>query len=246
MTAIDALAFLGPSLYGPGQDVSDIHETMGAAGVAVTVLAPARPPDYSLPPANENVARAQSRDDAFVGLARVDPNRADAPRHLTRCLDGLGLRGLFLHPFEETFQITDPRVQPLIEICADQRRPVVIASGYPWLSEALQVAELAARYPDVPFVMTNGGQFNISGLGQTDAEIALDTCPNISIHTTGVYRQDFIERVVATHGADRVMFAGGSPHFEPAYEILRIRHACLDEPAREMLLAGTARRVFAL
>ncbi len=242
---IDALAFVGPSLFGGGQETAAIRRGMEANGIDVTVVVPARPPGYHLRPANERVAEAQSAGEgSLVGLARVDPNQPDAVEQVSDALDVLGLRGLFLHPAEENFRINDPRVPPLLAVCVARGKPVVVAAGYPWLSEALQIASLANRFPTLDVVMTNGGQFNISGLGLFDAELALSSAPNLAIQTTGVYRQDFIERIVPAIGAARVMFAGGSPQFEPAYEILRVRKAHLPEGDRDMLLGGTANRVF--
>ena len=89
--------------------------------------------------------------------------------------------------------------------------PVLIAAGYPWLSEGLQIGELAARFPDVTFIASNGGQINVSGLGQSDSELALERCPNLYVQTAGVYREDFLENVVARFGAERLLFASGFP-----------------------------------
>lgn len=244
---IDGLAFVGPSLFGGGQEEGIVLERMRRTGLDVTVVVPARPPDYQLAPANERVAHAQSESDgALIALARADPNQADAANEVIHALDVLGLSGLFLQPAEEHFRIADRRVWPLLEVCAERGKPVVIAAGYPLVSEALQIADLAGRFPTVAVVMTNGGQFNISGLGQLDAELALASCPNLSIQTTAVYRQDFIERVIDKFGAHRVMFAGGSPTFDPAYEILRARRAQVSESDKAMVLSGTAMRIFGL
>ena len=244
---IDGLAFVGPCVFGGGQDEDTVLERMRRTGLDVTIIAPARPPEYQLAPANERVARAQSvSEGALVGLARADPNQTDAAHEVARALDVLGLQGLFLHPAEEHFGIAGSRVWPLLEVCAERGKPVVIAAGYPLRSEALQIADLARRFPTVAVVMTNGGQFNISGLGQFDAELALASCPNLSIQTTGVYRQDFIERAINRFGAARVMFAGGSPGFDPAYEILRAQRAQVSEKDIAMVLGGTAARIFGI
>ena len=52
----------------------------------------------------------------------------------------------------------------------DRRRRVPVALG------GASGGELAGRFPGVRFVATNGGQINISGLGQTDVELALKAC----------------------------------------------------------------------
>lgn len=243
---VDALALVGPSLFGPAQSYAELAERMDRAGIDLTVVAPARPVDYHLAPANDVVVALQSEHpDRVSGLVRVDPNRPDAAEETRRGL-GRGLRGVFLHPREEVYAVNDQRVDPVLQVCAAHAAPVVIAAGQPWLSEALQVAELASRHPRVRIVMTNGGQLNISGLGQIDALAALRTCPNVLVATNGVYRQDFLEGVVREHGADRMVFASASPQFDPVYEVLRIRLADVDDTARTALLGGTAAALFSL
>jgi uncharacterized protein len=243
---VDALALVGPSLFGPGQSAEELLHRMDLAAVDVTVVAPARPLEYHLAPANDAIAALLSaHGDRLAGLVRVDPNRPDAAEEVRRGLE-TGLRGVFLHPREEVFAVNDPRLDAVLDVCAARPAPVVVAAGYPFVSEALQVAELAARHPDVPVLMTNGGQLNISGLGQIDAMTALQTCPNVLVATNGVYRQDFIEGVVREVGADRVVFASASPQFDPSYEVLRVRLAALEDTDRAALLGGTATRLFSL
>ena len=136
----------------------------------------------------------------------------------------------------------DERVDALLD---DFALPVIVAAGYPWLSEGLQVGELARRHPEVRIVATNGCQINISGLGQTDAELALEANPNLVVQTTGVYREDFLEGVSARFGPERLLYASGFPFFEPRLEVLRVRWAPnLDEAARGSR-AGRQRRATA-
>ena len=140
------------------------------------------------------------------------------------------------------FAIADPAVDALIGGV-----PVIVATGYPWVSEGLQVGELARRLPQTTFVATNGAQINISGLGQRDAELALEANPNLVIQTTGVYREDFLEDVVERFGPERVLFASGFPRFDPRLELLRVQWAPnLDGRARTAILAGNAGRLLGL
>jgi predicted TIM-barrel fold metal-dependent hydrolase len=244
---IDGLAIVGESLFGVGQNAAQLRTAMAAVRIDVSVLAAARPPAYHLPPANDVVAELQATDPEHVlGVGRVDPNTEDAAAEARRCLEDLGLFGLYLQPREEVFAINDPRVDRVVAVAAAAGRPVIVAAGHPWLSEAPQVAELAGRFPDTIFVLTNGGQLNISGLGQLDALFALESRPNLVLQTGGVYRQDFIEGVVRRFGADRMMFASNSPQLDPAYEILRARAAHLTDEEKSAVLGGTAARVFRL
>jgi predicted TIM-barrel fold metal-dependent hydrolase len=243
---VDSLAFLGTSIFGYAVDPHTLLARLDEAGIDRAVAAPVKPRAYDLRGSNEVVAEAvREHPDRLVGLVRVDPLLGDDARsELERGLDELGLRGLFLHPWEETFCVSDERVADLLHAAAEHDVPVVIAAGYPWLSEGLQVGDLASRFSGVRIVATGGLQINMSGLGQTDAELALADNDNLHVLTTGVYREDFIRRVVERHGPGRVLFASGLPQFDPRLEIRRVQWAGFSEPEQDALLRGNAERLF--
>jgi predicted TIM-barrel fold metal-dependent hydrolase len=244
---VDSLTFVGESLVGRSQTAEELVARLDEAGIDRAVVAPAKPRGYHLGPANDAVAEAAAAHAGrLVGIARVDPlQREDAVAELERAL-GLGLKGVLLHPWEETFRVNDSLVDPVVEVARRNGVPVVIASGYPWLSEGLQVGDLARRFPDVSFVATNGLQINIAGLGQLDAELALADNPNIVIQTSGVYREDFLEGIVERYGVERLLYASAAPQFEPRLELKRVEWAHFTDEQQQALLADNAARVFGL
>jgi predicted TIM-barrel fold metal-dependent hydrolase len=202
------------------------------AGIDRAIVCPLRARGHGYDVENERVAALVcAHPDRLAGYARVDP--------LAPAVAVDGAQGLFLHPWEDTFRITDPAVDRVIDA-----RPVIVSTGYPWVSEALQVAELARRHPETTFVATNGAQVNISGLGQDDALFALDSAPNLFIQTSGVYREDFLEGVVSRFGAERLLYASAFPRFHPQLELLRVRWAPnIDADAQQAILGGNAARL---
>ena len=243
---IDSHVYLGESIFGWGVDADELIARLEAAGVSRAVAVPVKPRGYHLGPENDRVAAAQrAYPDRIRGFARVDANLgADAVEEAERALGQLGLHGLFLHPGEEQYRVSAPLLDPLMEVARHRGVPVIVATGYPYVSESLQVADLARRFPDVQIVMTNGGQLNLSGLGQTDAELALELCPNLTLQTAGVYREDFIEGCVARFGADRVLYASSCPLMEPRLEVKRVQWAPnLTDDQRRLMLAGNAERL---
>jgi predicted TIM-barrel fold metal-dependent hydrolase len=242
---IDSLVFLGTSRFGPELPVDAFAERWRTAGVTAAVASPPHPVGHDFARANQELADAvHSADGYLVGLARIDPWDGDAALALMeRAVGTLGLSGLFLNPFEEHFRINDARLRPVARLAADLNVPVVIATGYPWVSEPNQVAEFASWCPDVPVVMTNGGQYNISGLAQTDAALAL-ALDNVHIHSTGVYREDFLQRTVDRFGAHRVLFASSAPYFNAGFEKRRVELAHIGEDVRQAVLTGNAQRLF--
>lgn len=213
-----------------------------------SVICPVQPEDYHLEPANEAIAAAvKTHPDRFRGFCRVDPRRKDrAVEELERSVQELDLAGLFLDPWEEGYPVNGKLVDPVIGAAARLDIPVMIAAGYPWYAHPLQVADLAGRFPDQTFIMTHGGQINISGLALQDAFAAMRDCPNISMEVSGVYRQDFIEAVIAAVGVERVMFGSNCPRMHQEFELERVRSLDLTEDERAQVLGANAARLLNL
>lgn len=243
---IDALMLLGDNRFGPSLTVGDASRLARELELDAIVAAPARPLDYHLEPANQRLAgAAASSGGRLRALGRVDPLNGDAAVvEARRCLRELGCAGLFLHPAEEAFPVRSAR--RVLSVAAEFECPVVIATGFFGLSEPLQIAELAAAFPEVPVVMTTGGQINISGLSMVDAWLALTNTPNVHVMTNGEYRQDFIERLASEFDPRRVLFSSFAPVFDPRFERLRIRSARLSDEARAAIEHGNAARLFRL
>ncbi len=243
----DTLTFYGDCLFGWTVSENDLFRALEDSDAGRGVVCAAKPPTYTFPEANERVgALVERRSDRLVGLVRVDPWQADAPEQAAHGFDELGLSGLFLHPWEESLRVNMPRVDDVVAVAAARTRPVFVAAGFPWLSEALQVGDLARRFPDTPFVLTTGGQINISGLGQANAELAVERNENVRLQTTGVYREDFIEGIATRFGPERLLYASGYPQFDPRLERRRVEWAPgLDDLAKDLILRGNAEALFA-
>lgn len=241
---IDALVLLGENRFGPSIAIQEGLRLADRLGLAAMVAAPARPLDYHLGPANTALAAEARRSDGrIVALGRIDPTDGDrAVAEARRCVDELGCAGLFLHPGEESYPVR--RAAPVLAAVRGRNVPLVVATGFFGQSEPLQVAELAATAPDVPVVLTTGGQINISGLSMVDAWLALTSTPNLHVTTNGEYRQDFIERLAGELDPARVLYASFAPTFDAAFEIARIRSARLDGPARRAIEHDNAARLF--
>jgi uncharacterized protein len=243
---VDALMLLGENRFGPALEVPEALAFCERLGIAKLVAAPARPFDYHLEPANERLAAAaRASGGRLAALGRVDPlNGRAAEAEALRCLDDLGCVGLFLHPGEESFPVVAAR--HVFEVAAEHGAPVVVAAGWFALSEPLQVAQASADVPDLPVILTNGGQINISGLSMTDAWLALTSHDNLFVMTNGEYRQDFIERLTSEFNPERVLYGSCAPVFDPVFEHKRIRSARMTDEARSAVEGANAARLFHL
>lgn len=242
---IDALSIAGPNLFLEAAALPALLTASAVNGVDGVVVAPGRPFDYALPPANDHLAQQARGLSQVARLGRVDPNQgAAAVQEARRCLQDLGCAGLFLHPGEEAFKARS--AVGVLEVAAQEDAPVVIATGLYGLSEPLQVLQLASAVPDAVVVLTSGGQINISGLSMIDAWAALERHANLHVLTNGEYRQDFLERLIRELDPRRVLFGSFGPYYDQGFEIARIRNAAMEPAARELVEGGNAARLFGL
>lgn len=234
MRLLDLHVRLGESAFGYALDIPTLTSRMDELDIAHAVLCPVRPREGHLASANEAVAAAvQAEPRRFSGFARVDPWLRDAAlAELERAVDQLRLSGLLLDPWEDRFVISDTLVDPIVEHATRRGLPILIAGGYANTSHPTQIGALAKRHPEARLIATHGGQLNISGLLLGDARTLLQNCANVSIETSGVYREDFIEDTVAEFGAHRVFFGSSAPVFDQRLEVLRIRLAHLPDEAK--------------
>lgn len=242
----DAHVHVGRSIQGFAQDATHVLAEMERLGVSTAVLVPVRSADdYGYGSQNDLVASLRTTHlGRFHALGRVDPRLASAAAEATRCFTELACAGLYIHPWEDAISVADPRLDPVLRVCAAHGAPVLIAAGYPWVSEAAQIADLAGRFPEVPIVMTNGGQINVSGLGQRDAYLALEQHANVHMTTSGVYRQDFIEEVLSGLGPGKVLFGSQSPLFDQDFELRRVLWAHVGDDVKRAVLWENAQRLF--
>jgi uncharacterized protein len=245
---VDACVYLGRSRYGGELTRASAMADAAELGVRTIVATPAAPPDRDLPAATAGLLCAAEENTGPIRLAvlaRIDPWQPGALEAAEQAL-AAGSVGIFLHPWEETFRINDhDLLGPLLRLLAAVGKPVVAEAGFPWVSEPAQLADLAARHPEVRVVGTRGGHMNMSGLSGQTALRALRTAPNLHLLTSGVYRQDWLRDVVDELGAERLCYGSLAPVLEPRLELLR--PAAFAEPAaREQVLSGTATRLFGL
>ena len=243
----DFRVFLGESYDGKSQTVNDLLDRMDSLEIEMALACPFKPVSYDLDRANQDLANTiKPHKDRLAGAARIDPWQPGAVQTLERSIEYLGLKAVYLHPWEENFRIDIHRLDSIMGIVVAYKVPVIVAAGYPWVSEALQVCDLAARWPEVPIVMTNGGQINISGLGQADVTLALRKQKNLYIDTAGVYRQDFIEETIEEFGAGRVLFSSGAPYFDQRYELKRIKVTKVTKMEKDTISCLTAHQLLGI
>ena len=239
---VDFHTYVGESMLGQESTEEDILKNMEENQVDVSVICPVKTIDPFFERQNEYLSDLQRKQSGkLTGVCRIDPNLGkDSEKILRESVEDLELKGLLLHPWEETFAINDKKVYPFMEICEEYGLPVLIETGYPWLSHCFQVASLAEKFPELKFIMSHGGQFDSSGYALTDVDYVMDRHPNLLIETSGDYSDEGIENIPNRLGYDRLLFGSHFPWLNTELEIYRIRRANLSEEARECIFYKNA------
>lgn len=248
MNILDFHVHLGHSIFGYGQSLEQLLAELDRLGITRAVVIPVQPLSYRLESENDRIAAAVSaHPNRLIGFGRIDPRQGEAAEtELRRCVQQLGLRGLFLHPWEETCPINSERVKALMPTVAALGIPLLIAGGHVRVSMASQLADLAGGFPGIPMVLTSGGQINISGIALAEARQLLIEHPNLYLETSGIYREDFIEDMVPLIGVERILFGSNAPEYCQALELLRPQLAHLRPAEREALLYHSAARLLGI
>ena len=174
--------------------------------------------------ANDEIKKLACKNNLYY-WCRFDPLDEGAYAQCLEYLEDSNCAGLFFHPFEENLACSSTSFLNFLSPLQEQFRAnqfLMIAGGYPLVSQAEQIAHLASNL-DLQILATSAGQMDICGAHLQGALSMLREHPNISVETSGIYRQDFIEDLVNEFGADRIKFGSGAPGFDMRYEAARFR-----------------------
>ncbi len=245
---IDAQVYVGKSLFHYGHKPEALIELLDSLGLDRCILCPVKPRGYHLEPENNYVAELSKRhSDRFIGFVRVDPWLGDAGlEELSRGIELLGLRGLYLNPWEESYQINSEIIYPLMEKAKEYRIPVMIKGGFPVVSQPCQIADIARCFPETTIIATSGGQINICGGALEDARLMLSENKNVYMETSGIYREDFIQEMAEVLSPDRLIFGSSSPLMDMNFELQRVTQAHLDKSAKEKIMGGNLKKILSL
>jgi uncharacterized protein len=250
---IDVSVHLGISAYGEEQGTKKLLKSMNQDGIGTSIVSCFTPPDLSFYKGNRLIEQAVRQNPSRLkGAVRIDPRAQESRKTLRKFLGKKSFVCVSLNPFEQAFKVNSPLVNPIYETAERTNVPVMLESGYPIVSLAFQVAEVAKEFRKVKFVMTHAGQLLASGQSEADSlRVMLDN-PNIYCDTSQIILSGiggFIERVMhedKKYSRTRVMFGSNSPHGELSMELMRVTKADITDDEKRLVLSKNAEKLFEL
>lgn len=238
----------GHVMLGSGRDASlsveQLLETMDGLGIDRAIVSPA---EGFLPvrnrEGNELVAGAVAASGGrLLSYAVATPwLGTDAVEELQRAHDA-GARALKLDPALQGFDLLDGQAEPLVGFAVESGWPVYVRTGTPPHALPLQLAWLAARFPEGSFLLGKAGATDFSH----DGPATLAAAPNL--YADSVY----VEWPTALAAADpagrggRVFFSSDAPFGDPVIELARVTEAPYGHDVRAAILGGTLARLVGL
>ena len=222
----------------PNLDPSSVVAAMDRVGVVKTLVSHMRCMSADAAWGNRQVLAAmQAFPGRLLGYAILWPSSAeDVRRELEFCLSN-GFTGIKLHN-ATGFAYTTPAYEPAYSIAEERRLPVLLHTyGEEPVFE--QVAEITAKYPNIPIIMAHAGANNTPGyirMAREHENVFLDLSLSAS-------RRRLIEQFVAEAGAEKVMWGSDVLFYSQAHQIGRVLGAEITEEEKRKILSGNACRI---
>ncbi|WP_301173687.1 amidohydrolase family protein, partial [Brevibacillus nitrificans] len=131
------------------------------------------------------------------GAVRIDPwKREKAIDEFEKRFTSPQFKAIYLHPWEEHFQCNNEIVYPVMAFAQERSLPVIIESGYPWMSHISQIGDLARLYPTVKILATNAGQLDLSGLTLGEVNRLLKKHENLYLGTSSAVAAEWLADLI--------------------------------------------------
>ncbi len=238
---VDVHTHLGLDIDGMTGSVDELLGVQRSYGITRSFVfcldEPDRHPAFTA--ANDRtLASAAQADGTLLPFVRLDLNESPLEEAI-RCLD-LGARGIKLHPRAQSFLPDDPRLEPVFELAAARRVPILIhgGRGLPPIADGL--ARLVDRY-EPTLIVAHAGIVDLAAMARNfagRAGVFFDTSVWSPIDLLDLYR---------LVSPEQVLYASDYPYGrQPNSLLMAVRAARasgLDDDLIRLMLAGSADRI---
>jgi predicted TIM-barrel fold metal-dependent hydrolase len=232
---------LGVDEDGFTQSAEELLELMRAQGVERAFTFPLNDPDrrpaYRVP--NDRVlAWATASDGALVPFCRLDMTEGPIAE-AERCLDA-GAAGIKLHPRAQAFDFGEAGLNPVFQVAAERRVPILIHAGRGLPAIADDLRHLVERNPDAQLILAHAAIADLEHIART-----LVDHPNV-LYDTSVWSTTDLRTLLASASPEQIVFASDAPYGMPATArlalLLVLRRAAASHDQIRAMFWGNAER----
>lgn len=239
---IDAHVTLGKRFTGEEACLSDYMVQMRKHNIGATLICPMKPRSGAIREANDLVAEMTVDSDLKLFRAfRINPwDMEEFHSEMEMRTRRRKFIAAYMNPWEETFRCNDERIMPVYASLAAKRLPLVIETGFPWVSHISQLWEVARMFPGLKILATNAGQLDLSGLSFGGVKAVIAESPNLYLGTSAAVGADWLKGAAEYWARGRILFTSSYPVFEPEIECFRIDHGYMSEKTKKDIYYNNA------
>lgn len=227
----------------------DLIEKMDRSGVDKALIWLKPPYTKDIAPENKAIQEAVKRfPERFLGFGWTNPRLGvdQAKDTVTRCYEEYGLLGIKFNGAQDDYVIDDAELaMPVIEHAARFGKPIAFHIGADFFEQThpYRLGNIAARFPEIKFIMIHIGGAAFPALDRSAIEIAAQH-DNISVIGSAIHERAIL-KAIEVLGHERVCFGSDMPFFLmharlAMYEALLRDHSA---EARSAILGDNIRRV---
>ena len=240
--------------------VQDLLTLGGRAGIDGYVVQSVASTPHHVSSINHFIAaEVAAAGGCLTGLGAMHPDTEDKAAVIGEILS-LGLHGVKLHPDMQRFNIDDPRVYPLYELCAERGLPILMHMGdsrYDF-SHPDRLHRVLSDIPELVVVGAHmGGWDNWDYACERLAghrNLYVDSSSSIAaagkhhglVPEVVYLDRDRATRLIRAWGADKVIFGTDYPMWSPEADVEAFFDLDLAEEERRAILWDNACRVFGI
>lgn len=192
----------------------DLLREMERAGVDKALIWLKPPYNKEIAPENRAVYEAmRAHPDQLLGFGWVNPRLGPtvARDTIKRCFEEYGFYGIKFNGAQDDYVIDDAAILPYIEQAAAYGRPLAFHIGADFYENThpYRLGQIAARFPELPFLMVHMGGAGIPALDRSAVEVARQH-PNITLIGSAIGERAIL-RALAALGPDRLCFGSDTP-----------------------------------
>ena len=189
---------------------------------------------------NELCSAMREELPSLFGYIAVNPHdTATATAELAQRAADRFFCGIKMHPETHRYRLKDPLCEPIFAFAQQHRYPVLVHVMSE--TEIADFCTVAARFPEINFLMGHSGGFSNRILAVHSA------LPLANVYfdlTTSVMLEGSLEWMVANIGADRIVFGTDIPFLDPKHCVGQVLYSDLSPADKATIFGETARRLF--
>jgi len=185
----------------------------------------------------------------LFSMGTIHPD-SDNPETILQGIVDNGLLGIKMHPEYQRFSPLEKRVQPIWEVCAMLKIPVLLHTGSdigfkpPYHTNPLELKQFLHNHPNLIVIAAHFGSMD---MWEEVEEILCGENIYLDLaYTSNIIDEDLLRRVAQKHDKEKILFATDAPWKDQSEDLKWFMKLGFNEKEKEDILWNNSNRLFNL